>query len=75
MGNMAYQTAISKGYAGTKWLRLPVVSLGHVCPVSGETTLEEIVNSLTHGVGLLLSIAGLSVLVVLASIYGDAWQS
>lgn len=33
---------------------------------------EEIANSITHGAGALLSIAGLSVLVVLAALYGDA---
>ncbi|PTY37551.1 hemolysin III [Saccharospirillum sp. MSK14-1] len=36
--------------------------------------LEEWANSLTHGIGAVLSIAGLIVLVVLASLYGDAWQ-
>lgn len=36
--------------------------------------MEEIANSVTHGVGLLLSTAGLVILVVLASIYGDAWR-
>jgi len=36
--------------------------------------LEEIANSITGGIGLLLSVAGLSVLVVLASIYGTAWH-
>lgn len=35
---------------------------------------EEIVNSLTHGVGMLLSIAGLVVLVVFAVLYGDNWH-
>jgi hemolysin III len=35
--------------------------------------LEELVNSLTHGVGLLLSLAGLPVLVTLAALRGDAW--
>jgi hemolysin III len=34
---------------------------------------EEIANSLTHGAGLALSIAGLSVLVTLAALRGDAW--
>ncbi|MHA7878652.1 MAG: PAQR family membrane homeostasis protein TrhA [Saccharospirillum sp.] len=38
------------------------------------STLEEWANSLTHGIGAALSIAGLVVLVVLASLYGDAWQ-
>jgi len=34
---------------------------------------EEIANSLTHGLGLILSIGGLSVLVTLAAVRGDAW--
>jgi len=34
---------------------------------------EEIANSLTHGVGLALSIAGLGVLVTFAALWGDAW--
>lgn len=36
--------------------------------------LEEIANSVTGGIGLLLSVAGLSILVVFASLYGDAWH-
>jgi len=43
------------------------------CPVSGQTPAEESVNALTHGVGLLLSIAGLSLLVTLASFTGNPW--
>jgi hemolysin III len=35
---------------------------------------EEIANSVTHGVGLLLSIAGLAVLIVFASRLGNAWH-
>lgn len=35
---------------------------------------EEITNAATHGAGLLLSIAGLVLLVVLASLRGDAWH-
>jgi hemolysin III len=35
---------------------------------------EEIVNIATHGIGFLLSIAALVLLVVFASIYGDAWH-
>lgn len=38
------------------------------------TVREEIVNSLTHGVGALLSIAGLVVLVVFAVLHGDVWH-
>lgn len=35
---------------------------------------EEIANSITHGIGTLLSIAGLVVLVYLAAIQGDPWR-
>jgi hemolysin III len=38
--------------------------------------LDELLNSITHGIGVLLSIAGLVLLVVFASIrpYGDVWK-
>lgn len=35
---------------------------------------EEIASSITHGIGTGLSIAGLTVLVVLAALYGDVWR-
>ena len=35
---------------------------------------EEIFNSITHGIGTLLSIAALVLLVVFAAIKGDAWH-
>ena len=35
---------------------------------------EEIANSVTHGIGAALAVAGLTVLVVLSAIYGDAWR-
>lgn len=35
---------------------------------------EEIVNSITHGIGAALSVAGLTVLVVLAVLYGNVTQ-
>ena len=35
---------------------------------------EEIANSVTHGVGALLAVAGLSVLVAFAAIRGTAWH-
>lgn len=38
------------------------------------TVGEEIVNGVTHGIGALLSIAGLVVLVVLAALYGTVWH-
>ncbi|MBM6619356.1 PAQR family membrane homeostasis protein TrhA [Bacillus suaedaesalsae] len=35
---------------------------------------EEIANSITHGIGGLLSIAGLVLLIVFSSLYGTAWH-
>ncbi|MFK5926694.1 MAG: hemolysin III family protein [Desulfuromusa sp.] len=35
---------------------------------------EEIANSITHGVGALLSIGGLAILVGFASLHGNAWH-
>jgi hemolysin III len=37
-------------------------------------SLEEIANAITHGIGLLLSIAGFVVLLVLAALHGTAWH-
>ena len=38
------------------------------------TAREELANSLTHGLGALLSVAGLVLLVVFAARHGDAWH-
>jgi hemolysin III len=38
------------------------------------TPKEEIANSVTHAIGVGLSIAGLTALVILAAIYGDIWR-
>jgi hemolysin III len=35
---------------------------------------EEIAHSITHGIGVGLSIAGLVILVVIAAKYGDVYQ-
>lgn len=35
---------------------------------------EEIANSITHGVGIIFSIAGLGVLTAFASMFGDVWH-
>ena len=35
---------------------------------------EEISNSITHGIGVILSIAALVVLIVFASLYGNVWH-
>lgn len=48
------------------------MSLGHYEFSFG--TGEQIANAITHGVGLLLSIAGLPLIIVLAVMYGDAWH-
>ncbi|OWJ66020.1 PAQR family membrane homeostasis protein TrhA [Inquilinus limosus] len=39
-----------------------------------ETLAEEIANAITHGVGAALAVAGLVVLLVLASLYGGALE-
>ena len=43
-------------------------------PFKLQTAGEEIANSITHGVGIGLSIAALVILIVLASRRGDAWR-
>lgn len=45
-----------------------------LCPVSEQTPLEELANCITHGLGLVLSLAGLIVLVLLAWIRGTLGQ-
>jgi hemolysin III len=35
---------------------------------------EEIANSITHGIGIILAIGGLAVLIAFASLYGNAWH-
>jgi hemolysin III len=41
---------------------------------SSRLSSEELANSLTHGVGLALSIVGFVVLVILAAMRGSAWR-
>jgi len=41
---------------------------------TSQSIPEEIANSITHGIGIALSIAALVVLVVFASIQGDVWR-
>lgn len=47
---------------------------GRSTNLMGYTAGEEIANSITHGIGAALSIAGLTLLVSLAVIYGDVWR-
>jgi hemolysin III len=35
---------------------------------------EELSNSITHGIGVVLSVAALVILIVFASLYGNAWH-
>ncbi|MGB0035028.1 MAG: hemolysin III family protein [Candidatus Acidiferrales bacterium] len=42
--------------------------------ITSRISVEEIANSVTHGIGLVLSIAGFSVLVILAAMRGSAWH-
>lgn len=42
--------------------------------VTGYNRLEELLNSLTHGVGALLALVGGIVLVALAALYADVWR-
>ena len=46
----------------------------HSSPDQDQSPFEELVNTVTHGLGLLLSIGGLALLVTLSSIYGTAWH-
>ena len=39
-----------------------------------QTLLEEIANSISHGLGLVLSIVGFTILIMLASRDGDLWR-
>lgn len=43
-------------------------------PLSEYSRREEVANSVTHGIGVLLAIAGLAILTTFASIYGTAWH-
>jgi hemolysin III len=42
--------------------------------VADYTAREELANSLTHGLGVLLSVAGLAALVMASARHGDAWH-
>ena len=47
------------------------MNLGNTHVFSKE---EEISNSITHGIGVILSIAALVILIVFASLYGNVWH-
>lgn len=46
----------------------------NICPISGETKMEEIVNHWTHRIALLLSLIGLPVLIFYSTLHGDIWN-
>ena len=48
--------------------------MAHQTDAPTYTIKEEIANSVTHGVGLILAIAGLGVLIAFASRLGNAWH-
>ncbi len=41
---------------------------------STYTPREELTNALTHGIGVVLSVAGLVLMVVYSALHGDAWH-
>jgi hemolysin III len=41
---------------------------------AGYSSKEEIVHSVMHGIGVLMSVMGLAMLIVYSSKYGDAWH-
>jgi hemolysin III len=58
---------------------LPGLAAGVVLPDAGRmsaayTPREELANSLTHGLGIGLSVVGLVLLVQYSVLYGDAWH-
>jgi len=52
----------------------PQVATAERCPISRQFWVEDLVNSATHGVGLLLALGALPVLIVAASLYGNVWH-
>ena len=42
--------------------------------IAGYSIKEEIAHSVTHGIGALMSVAGLVLLIMYSSKYGDAWH-
>jgi hemolysin III len=54
--------------------RLVIMSTTSLHPTSGYTRVEELANAVTHGIGAALSVAGLVVAVVCASLWSDAYM-
>ena len=49
------------------------VSFDEIHPTSGFSNFEEILNSVTHGIGMLLGVAGLVLTVVFAALHKNPW--
>ena len=45
-----------------------------ICPISGESFLEERFNHWTHRIAFLFSLVGFPILIVYASLHGDLWK-
>lgn len=52
----------------------PVASEDHARPKRAYSVGEEVANSITHGIGVLLSAAALAILVMLGAQSGDGWK-
>ena len=50
------------------------ISVPYIAWQHHQSPIEELVNTLTHGLGLLLSIGGLALLVTLSILHGTAWH-
>lgn len=53
---------------------VPKTRTGYIPPHELYTTGEEIANSITHGIGTILSIAGLIALLILGNLFGGYWE-
>jgi len=60
-------------YASTNGVILHSEGKDEVHPTSGYSPCEEIMNSLTHGLGLLWAVSALTLCVVFSSLYSNAW--
>lgn len=45
-----------------------------MAPTKSYSMAEEIFNAVTHGVGVVFAVAALTLMIVFASIYGNAWH-
>ncbi len=68
----AFEAKRGCGEAGRRLLKItPMVERQATLP--GYTVGEEIANAVTHGVGAAIAVAGLTMMVVFAWLWGDGW--